>query len=280
MKKLIINADDFGYWESVNHGIIECYSNGLVSDLSFIINNNCFKLSVRQLRNAGINDFGIHFNLTLGTSYMNSQSSLNDRTGRFLSAYVLFKKFIVGKLNSDEIYAELKYQLEKILNEGFKITHFDSHQNVHLIPIIFKQLIRLKEEYNLKIPIRVPYEEVTKPGRTKFSNLKRILILNLLSKLCLLSNSKTYYLKVTGGDFYNNKHPEKVFSNILRSLNKSSGEVFELAVHPGNYSDEILQSDPYAHERETELMFLKNMTKKSLSDQVEITSFADIGSLQ
>jgi predicted glycoside hydrolase/deacetylase ChbG (UPF0249 family) len=276
MNRLIVNADDYGICESVNAGIIDCFVQGLVSDLSFIINPACFTASVAALKGAGINEAGIHFNLTMGKPNRNGSNSLTDQQGRFSDAKALFKHYLIGKLKDDEIYLELKCQLDKILAEGLIVSHFDSHQNVHLIPQIFRQLIRLGKEYNLNVPIRVPFEKVIRPTKVRFSNLKRILALNFLSMLTRHDQQETRTVRTIGGDFFNNPQPAEVFEQIIRGMDGPGNPIYELAVHPGYYSDEILQFDQYARERETELQFLKSIHKKDLAERVQITSFSKL----
>lgn len=273
MKRLIINADDFGICESVNRGIIDCFSYGLVSDLSFIVNSDCFDSSVALLKEKGITEVGIHFNLTMGKPNLISNNSLTDNSGNFVKAKTLFRNFITGSLNDEEIYQELKFQLDKILATGIKISHFDSHQNIHLIPQIFRQFERLKREYNLDISTRIPLEKISDPLEIKFSNLRRIMILNLLSKLTIRNSEYVSAVKTIGGDFFNNPKPGNVFERVVNALKGNDQETYEIAVHPGYYSDEILKYDQYARERENELQFLESYKKGDFAERILITSF-------
>jgi chitin disaccharide deacetylase len=273
MNKLIINADDFGLCESVNRGIIDCYLNGLVSDMSFLINCDCFDASVEMLRKAGIHSTGIHFNLTLGTSFTGRSNSIADTTGKFFQPKALFIKYLTGTLKDEEIYKELKAQLNLLISTGIEVTHFDSHQNVHLIPIIYRQMNLLMEEYKKKVNIRIPSESVRKPFSCKPSNLKRILILKTLSSISRPYQNRKSRIYAIGGDFFNNENPAIVFNRILTVLETDMNRIFELAVHPGYFSEIILQYDPYGRERETELSFLRSMNKQDLAHRIQITNF-------
>lgn len=46
MANLIINADDFGYCEGVNHGIVSAYKNGVVTSCSIMTGMPGFKQAV------------------------------------------------------------------------------------------------------------------------------------------------------------------------------------------------------------------------------------------
>lgn len=273
MKRLIINADDYGLCESVNRGILECYVHGLVSDLSFIINPDCFGLSVKMLKDAGVDSAGVHFNLTIGKPYHSRTSSLTDNDGNHLTSQDLFIRYITGKLKDNDIYEELKYQFDVLSDSGLKVSHFDSHQNIHLIPQIFKQILKIKENYRLSIPIRRPSEKIVHPLQSKLSNLKRMIILNQLTWLIPKSPHGDHKIQTIGGDFFNNTQSAIVFARVIHQVIKQEQSIFEIAVHPGYYSDTILTYDSYTHAREIEMSFLKSMTKSELKDSVHITSF-------
>jgi predicted glycoside hydrolase/deacetylase ChbG (UPF0249 family) len=276
MSKLIINADDFGLCESVNQGIIECYSNGLVSDLSFLINPGCFDVSVKQLNKAGITSSGIHFNLTLGRSPVSKNNSITDASGGYFTSKYLFKKFLAGDLNDKDIYIELKSQLNRLLKAGIEVTHFDSHQNIHLIPQVYHQMNRLMEEFNMKVNVRIPTENIKHLFNIKPSNLKRIVILNFLSIISRHHQNRRQKIYTIGGDFFNNENPSAVFNRIISLIQGDiHKKTYEMAVHPGYFSQEILRYDSYGKERETELGFLRSISKNDMNNKLQIISFAE-----
>jgi|GEM_PF-2953272 len=273
MKTLIINADDYGLFDSVNNGIIECYREGLVSDFSFIINPDSLDQSVKELKSEKITDFGIHFNITMGKSLFGKTRGLTDSQSRFFSAGNLFLKWIKGSLNTAAIYLEMKSQLEYLISCDFSITHFDSHQNVHLIPDIFILLEKMKEEFQLKnIPIRLPIERIKLFHRYKLSNLRRMIILNFLSFISKRKIKDTNFVKTIGGDFFDNANPEKVFNDVVANM-RNDDTVYEIAVHPGYFSQNILKYDTYSKQREIELSFLKSVSKEDMESNVKIIDF-------
>ena len=50
MKRLIINADDFGYTRGVNRAIVEACRNGVVTSTSLLANGAAFEDAVEQAR--------------------------------------------------------------------------------------------------------------------------------------------------------------------------------------------------------------------------------------
>src|SRR2546427_11765992 len=66
MKRLIVNADDFGWSEGVNRGIVEAYRNGIVTSTTVLANGEAFDGAAqlaRQERRLGV---GGHLNLSDG----------------------------------------------------------------------------------------------------------------------------------------------------------------------------------------------------------------------
>jgi len=66
MKQLIINADDFGFSEGINKGIIKSHKKGLTTSTSIVCNTAHFEKSVRELKRLKDIGKGIHLNISLG----------------------------------------------------------------------------------------------------------------------------------------------------------------------------------------------------------------------
>jgi len=260
MKKLVINADDFGLCDSVNNGIIECITNGIVSDLSFIINPPFFNNSIELLKKNNITNIGVHLNFTLGKPASLEKSSLTDSKDDFNNTNTHFANYLMSKLNSEEIYKEGKIQIEALLTNGFTITHFDTHQNIHILPPFFKAINQLRKVYFPNAFLRIPYEKLGLPNNYKYSNWKRMFILNFFSGSLITKNEKVKSIQTIGGDFFNNGNPQKVFQNVLKKINSNKQESYELAVHPGLISDDISDFDSYIEGRKTEFNFLSKLS--------------------
>ncbi len=274
MKTLVINADDFGLCDSVNSGILECYRNGLVSDFSFIINPDFYIQSIERLKKEKIVEFGIHFNVTLGKSISGLPSCLTDNEGKYYSTKQHFFNYLFGKINVEEVYKELESQLNIFISNGFIITHFDTHQNVHLIPPIFDAITKLKNKYNPKVIIRLPSETIFFPHKYKLTNVLRIFIFNILTAFLKRKFKLKSLVQAIGGDFFNNKNNEKVVPQVIKNILKSKSNVFEMAVHPGYYSDKILDYDTYAIQREWELKYLSKPNDIFNKHSIIISNFS------
>jgi predicted glycoside hydrolase/deacetylase ChbG (UPF0249 family) len=276
MKKLIINADDFGLCESVNKGILESIQHGIVSDFSFMINVAEFPKSHEALSDANIKKIGYHLNFTVGESLLGLKSKMVNKEGKYFDFKTLMLKIVFGSITLDDITNEIGTQIKFLLDHGYSITHIDSHQNIHLIPQIMKPLIKLRNEFAPNVPIRMPLEKMRYISNLKTINFYRILILNLLTFYSQTITNYRNSIKTIGGNFFHNNENENVFFNILENIEKSTDRVFELAVHPGYLSNELEIYDSYIEPRIWELKLLKDENILQNSDSIKICSFNEI----
>jgi len=150
-KRLIINADDFGFTFGSNRGILEVLAAGVVRSISVISNFPAVEevpLVAERLPDVSI---GIHLNLSVGRPVSDPAevSSLVDESGHFW--YRRFpQKALLGKLRTGHIRKELRAQIERLKSFGVKISHWDSHQGRHLYLPFFKVALEVAAEHNIK----------------------------------------------------------------------------------------------------------------------------------
>ena len=147
MKRLIINADDFGFTRDVNAGIAHAFREGVLTSTTLMANGDAFDDAVRLAAdNPGL-DVGCHLVLVQGRSLS---------TGQWLpqTPIQLLRALAIRSL---DVYAELRMQIQKIRNAGIPITHLDSHKHTHIVPSIFRMVVRLAGEFNVPY-IRLPID--------------------------------------------------------------------------------------------------------------------------
>jgi predicted glycoside hydrolase/deacetylase ChbG (UPF0249 family) len=144
---LTINADDFGFTHDVNAGIIEAHRQGVLTSTTLMANGDAFEDAVKLAAEEPSLDVGCHLVLVQG------QSTLS---GRPLPATLsqLVPMVVAGKLDA---YAEFRSQIEKILLTGIRPTHLDSHKHTHLLPKVFRAVVRLAKEYSIPY-VRLPVD--------------------------------------------------------------------------------------------------------------------------
>ena len=123
MRRLIINADDFGLTAGVNRAIVEAHENGVVSSATLMANGQAFAQAVRLAQSTPRLGVGCHVVLVDGSPLLprTQVQSLLDRSGnsagdpRFREGISKFGALsMLGRLPADEIEAEATAQIRKL----------------------------------------------------------------------------------------------------------------------------------------------------------------------
>src|SRR5438874_8369963 len=82
VRRLIVNADDFGLTPGVSAGILAAHRHGIVTSTTMLVNRDVPKDTVARALDAGLG-LGLHVNLTLGRP-LTRGASLADEAGAFV----------------------------------------------------------------------------------------------------------------------------------------------------------------------------------------------------
>lgn len=266
MKKLIVNADDFGLTRSVTDGIIKCYKDGIVRSASFIVNTDAFEYSAEQINKFQGLDIGIHITW-VGEDYPVAQDVISSVNGKnfYKNWKLVILNRLLGRLKLKDAEREARAQIEKLLKSGIQPSHIDSHQHLHLFPGFTEIIIQLAREY--KIPfIRCP---VTKRTRYFYLNFLSNRQRNILRKENFPAQPESFGFE-WGGRF-----SIAALSTIVKNL--PSG-VSELIVHPG-YEDEYLHKKyrwGYNWRKELDCLESEEAKKLLKEHNVILTSFREL----
>ena len=159
-------ADDYGISKSSNTRIEECLKIGVLNKISVLPNSDALDFKRRLL---GENvKLSLHLNLIEGypLSKKEDVSLLISDKGIFKYSFIgLFFLSIFGNrsLLKKQLYNEIKMQIDfwkKEMGEETPIL-VDSHQHTHMIPLVFKTLMRVIKEENVEVEyIRIPAEPI------------------------------------------------------------------------------------------------------------------------
>src|SRR5262245_2921312 len=114
MKRLIVNADDFGITEGVNRLIMELHVHGTVTSTSLLANGAAFNSAITMSKGHAKLGVGVHLNLTEGqpVSIPSEVPSLLDSRGLLVSGAVnQAKRVLTGRANLSEVEQELRSQI-------------------------------------------------------------------------------------------------------------------------------------------------------------------------
>lgn len=151
MRKIICNADDFGHSKGVNLGIIEAFKNGIVRSTTLMAGMDGFEHALVLAKdNPGLN-IGVHLTLTAGKSVGGIYKTITDEKGNFLNLSELENN--IENVDLLEVEHEYEAQIQKILDAGIKVDHFDSHHHTHNLKGIINIFLKLAKKYNKKVRI-------------------------------------------------------------------------------------------------------------------------------
>jgi len=148
MKRLIVNADDFGLCEGANLGILRAHHTGIVTSATVMLNMPGAVAALEAARFTPTLGVGVHLTLTGGRPLCPDVPTLTGPDGRFLRMPAL-----MASASPAELERELRAQVAAFLASGLRPTHLDSHHHVHLeMPAVGEIVRRLGAE--LGVPVR------------------------------------------------------------------------------------------------------------------------------
>jgi predicted glycoside hydrolase/deacetylase ChbG (UPF0249 family) len=151
-KRLIVNADDFGFTRDVNAGIVECHRHGILTATTLMANGEAFDDAVRLAKENPTLDIGVHLVLVGGPGQPVSPAGLLAQIAR----------------RQVDLYGTMQRQVETILHAGIIPTHLDTHKHTHLAPPVLRALVRISREF--RIPwVRKPADLPEPSGSTPFT---------------------------------------------------------------------------------------------------------------
>lgn len=271
MKYVIFNADDFGLTKGVNDGIIKAFNDGVLTSTTMMVNMPAFEDAVALAKQNPKLGVGIHLVATMGKPLLphSEISSLVDDNGMFHKKFsTLIKNIISGKTKIKELKAEFHAQIEKFLETGLFPTHLDSHQHIHMFPVIFNVIVELCRDFNI-FKIRKPNENLSNYKLINKRQFHRV----ILSILSCLADKKINKYKIHTPDRCNGvlhcgNMTKDTLINILIFLKNG---VTEIICHPGYNDDELDKLNIWlSKQRNSELSALIDPFIKQLIDDLKI----------
>jgi chitin disaccharide deacetylase len=182
LKRLIVNADDFGLSPEVNAGIIRAHRDGILRSASLMVAEPAARAAAEMARDNPALDVGLHAVVCRGRSLLDAS-----RLGAAVSAS---REFIDSPVGAGMRYFfdrsmraamtdELRAQVERHLELVGHLNHIDGHLNFHVHPLFADILVDLAVEY--KVPcIRLPRERVMTTLRLRRDNAPRKLVESII----------------------------------------------------------------------------------------------------
>ena len=281
MRRLIVNADDFGLHAAVNRGILTAHTEGIVSSTSLMAGGAAFDDAVRIARHCPQLGVGVHLTLVGASPLLPvaEVSSLLDEAGDFYGSYPLFiKRFLRGKIRLAEVERELAAQIDRVRMAGIQPSHLDSHQHLHVLPGIGGLVLDLARRFSIRA-IRIPAEPVAFIGATPATVGRLVgrggltMLANLFRQHAAAAGIRTsdhFFGMLAGGQL-----TEPALLAILRRLPPGDSE---LMTHPGFADESLADAFRWDYQWDAERQALTAPAVRALlaERQIRLISFREL----
>jgi len=266
MKRLIINADDYGRSPDISRGVREAHLRGVVTSTTCMMNIPTtaadIALALKETPRLGM---GVHLVLTMGKPILPREKvrTIVDKNGDNRK----YNPFLanVPYLNSEEVKAEWRAQIEAFVKAaGRNPTHLDSHHHSsYFSPELFRTMLELAKEYDCAI--RFPFSnEIWSEMEETAKHVP-----------ALIGQFDPRRPDWFTADFYDERATPENLLNILNSLPDGTSEIM---CHPGYVNDDFVSESVYNRQRERELKIVTEPAiKKAIqANGIELINFASL----
>jgi chitin disaccharide deacetylase len=286
-RRLIINADGFGFGAGATEGILEAIAaGGAVTSVSVNANFAEAERTSELVRLEPRISVGVHLNPVAGTPCLPPRDvpSLISSGGEFHGPAFL-ERWKRGLIAADELEAEFDAQIERVkLQAGGNLTHLDSHQHSHLhyLPLV----IRLCTKWGIpcvRTNASLICLEAPTPGltRTRVYVRRPHLLAGHLYRRWQMRSVRTAGVLcadrlVTVG--YAGVGRKTVAANWERIFNHLPVGTYEVLCHPARPDATLRRYARYVDERRDELAVLRQPQLRAAAGDagVALISFLDL----
>jgi predicted glycoside hydrolase/deacetylase ChbG (UPF0249 family) len=246
---LILNADDFGLTPGINRAIAELHAASALTSATLMASSPAFDDAIAIAHAHPTLGIGCHIVLTEGTPISPPHTIPTllgpDRKTFRASLGSFFRNALLNRIATADIAREAQAQIERIQQQGIRLTHLDTHKHTHILPRIARTLLAVAERTGIPA-IRNPFEPPWSIalGRSPIlRNLQLRSLRHLQPRFLALPQIRAGILRTTNGTLgisatgQLNAH---TLGNILTAMPEG---LWELVCHPG-YNDRDLDAIP------------------------------------
>ena len=283
MRRLIINADDFGLTAGVNRGIIQANQSGVVTSATLMANGAAFHAATEAARSAKQLGVGCHLVLMDGKpiSPASQISTLVEREQFRRDVMSFGLAAILGRITPEHIETEAIAQIRRLQAAGIDVTHVDSHKHSHIFPAVLKPLVRacqvcgVRKIRNPFLPDRLRND---RSGLRLWKRLAQMRVLNRFRSTFLDVVNRAGMLTTDGsvGVIATGSLTALYFEQILRALPEGT---WEFVCHPGYDGDDLAAVQTRLRKsREIELEILTSPRTREVirAANIELISYGEL----
>lgn len=152
MKRVIINADDFGQDEHTFEWTVKGFESGALTSATIMAGMPFTERAVEYAKAHPEFSFGVHLCLVDEKPLSDPRkipSMVDPKTGRLWQTRQFIVRNFLGLVKVVDIATEMRAQLEQLMGLGLIFSHVDGHGHNHRLPQSIKALVALKEKLGI-----------------------------------------------------------------------------------------------------------------------------------
>jgi hopanoid biosynthesis associated protein HpnK len=153
VRRLIVNADDFGRSSSINEAVVRAHRDGILTTASLMVNEPACAEAVALARENPRLGVGLHLTLLCGHSTLSAEKipGLVNAHNQFSDNPVAvgFRYFARKKLR-EQLQREIHAQFDKFRATGLPLDHVNGHLHFHLHPTLFRILMEAADRLGVR----------------------------------------------------------------------------------------------------------------------------------
>ena len=158
MTRLALCADDAGLAGPLSRRVAALLGGGRLTATSLLSCGPAFGEAAEALRAARVAEAGVHLCLVGGEAPLSPAGTVASLApgGRFPGAWpAVAARVAAGLVRPAEVEREWETQITAVSAAGFRVTHLDSHQHLHLLPRLLPIAVRLAKRFDVPF-VRAP----------------------------------------------------------------------------------------------------------------------------
>jgi len=176
VRRLIVNADDFGLTAGINRAVAGLHDAGALSSATLMASSPRFQEAVQLARTRPSLGVGCHVVLVDGAPIAEPAAIPTLLAGsRFhltLGAFV--RELMLGRIARADIEREAAAQIRRLQQSGIPVTHVDTHKHTHMFPAVLDAVTRAALANGVHA-IRNPFEPAWSAAATPAASpLRRV----------------------------------------------------------------------------------------------------------
>jgi hopanoid biosynthesis associated protein HpnK len=144
LRRLIVNADDFGRSPSINLAVVRAHQEGVLTSASLMVNEpDCAEAVALAKENPKLG-IGLHLTLLMGHSALPPENipGLVNHRGEFSNDPVgVGMRYFFNRGLREQLRAEIHAQFDRFRATGLSLDHVNGHLHLHLHPVVFRILM-------------------------------------------------------------------------------------------------------------------------------------------